>query len=617
MSTVNRNVIRIAIAMLLAGSCIRASDIFSGVNTGFVNPMTTLGDMIYGGASGTPTRLAGNTTSTLEILTSTGSGGSATAPAWTAASTIGFVNPMTSPGDMICGGVSGAATRFAATATAGLALLSGSNVCPSWSASAPALVGAANVFTANQTMPSIVLPGTTATNSAPLGSELTTSGTCSGTGWTGTYPNYVAPGTTAPLTCTGFTSGQSYQTVTSIGAGGSGAVTIAIGTAQTASGSSGTVTAGLKANGTSLTYTPVSTYTGTIGISAKLITPISQYTVTGKDSTGAVSIQVLQQTLATSHNNFGDSSGTYCTTCINNTSSGFEGQFSLTTGSYNTSSGFEGQYSLTTGINNTNSGYAGQYYLTTGNYDTNSGYAGQFSLTTGSSNTNGGYEGQYNLTTGSYNTNSGFEGQLSLTTGSYNTNSGYDGQYNLTTGSYNGSLGYQAGRYITGGSSPNQTSSYSLYLGVNTMAQANGDTNEIVIGGDSTSGATGAGSNTGVFGTPRMTDEYVGGSGAAAKVHASGFVGAGTSPTITGCGTISSQLGGALSGTFVSSATSCTPVLTSLPASTNGYQCFIVNETAGTGTVVGSISSTATSATFPTFTIVATNVLGFNCGVSF
>lgn len=44
---------------------------------------TTLGDIIYGGASGAPTRLAGNTTSTAQFLTSTGSGGLATAPSWT------------------------------------------------------------------------------------------------------------------------------------------------------------------------------------------------------------------------------------------------------------------------------------------------------------------------------------------------------------------------------------------------------------------------------------------------------------------------------------------------------------------------------------------------------
>ena len=50
--------------------------------TSLNNPMTTLGDIIYGGASGAATRLAGNTTATKNVLTSTGSGGVATAPVW-------------------------------------------------------------------------------------------------------------------------------------------------------------------------------------------------------------------------------------------------------------------------------------------------------------------------------------------------------------------------------------------------------------------------------------------------------------------------------------------------------------------------------------------------------
>jgi hypothetical protein len=51
---------------------------------GLTNPMSTLGDTIYGGAAGAPTRLAGPTTpnSVPELLTSTPSGGAATAPAW-------------------------------------------------------------------------------------------------------------------------------------------------------------------------------------------------------------------------------------------------------------------------------------------------------------------------------------------------------------------------------------------------------------------------------------------------------------------------------------------------------------------------------------------------------
>jgi hypothetical protein len=47
------------------------------------NPMTTLGDVIYGGASGTVTRLPGPTApATTFILSSTPSGGAATAPTW-------------------------------------------------------------------------------------------------------------------------------------------------------------------------------------------------------------------------------------------------------------------------------------------------------------------------------------------------------------------------------------------------------------------------------------------------------------------------------------------------------------------------------------------------------
>lgn len=49
---------------------------------GFANPMTTLGDIIYGAASGTPTRLAGNTTTTRQFLSQTGTGTVSAIPAW-------------------------------------------------------------------------------------------------------------------------------------------------------------------------------------------------------------------------------------------------------------------------------------------------------------------------------------------------------------------------------------------------------------------------------------------------------------------------------------------------------------------------------------------------------
>lgn len=48
-----------------------------------LSPMSALGDIIYGGASGTRTRLAGNTTTTLKYLVQTGDGVASAAPVWT------------------------------------------------------------------------------------------------------------------------------------------------------------------------------------------------------------------------------------------------------------------------------------------------------------------------------------------------------------------------------------------------------------------------------------------------------------------------------------------------------------------------------------------------------
>lgn len=64
---------------------------------GFSNPMTTIGDTIYGAASGTPTRLAGNTTTTRNFLGQTGDGTNSAAPSWTASTGTGSVVLATTP----------------------------------------------------------------------------------------------------------------------------------------------------------------------------------------------------------------------------------------------------------------------------------------------------------------------------------------------------------------------------------------------------------------------------------------------------------------------------------------------------------------------------------------
>ena len=50
--------------------------------SGFANPMTTLGDIIYENATPAPARLAGGTVATKQYLTQTGTGSASAAPAW-------------------------------------------------------------------------------------------------------------------------------------------------------------------------------------------------------------------------------------------------------------------------------------------------------------------------------------------------------------------------------------------------------------------------------------------------------------------------------------------------------------------------------------------------------
>lgn len=89
----------------------------------------------------------------------------------------------------------------------------------------------------------------------------------------------------------------------------------------------------------------------------------------------------------------------------------------------------------------------------------------------------------------------------------------------------------------------------------------------------------------------------------------------GTTPIVSGCGTISAQTGGGLSGTFVTAGTSCTPALTNLPATTNGYSCLLWDRTNYVAPL-GNLTSTATSATFANFATTAGDVLAFQCGLS-
>lgn len=145
--------------------------------------LTTLGDIIYGGASGTRSRLAGNTTTTPAFLKSLGSGGLATAPTFTQvafsdlsgsvaaaqmpaltgditssagtvattysgtvplnkggtgqttkAAAFDALQPMTTGGDIIYGGASGTGTRLANGSSTQVLTSNGGTAAPSWAA---------------------------------------------------------------------------------------------------------------------------------------------------------------------------------------------------------------------------------------------------------------------------------------------------------------------------------------------------------------------------------------------------------------------------------------------------------------------------------------------------
>ena len=93
---------------------------------------------------------------------------------------------------------------------------------------------------------------------------------------------------------------------------------------------------------------------------------------------------------------------------------------------------------------------------------------------------------------------------------------------------------------------------------------------------------------------------------------------AGGFPSISGCATITSQTGGSVAGLFITSGTSCTPVLSGLPASVHGKICLMSDQTHPfTASVVMNASSTSTTATFPSFTTTASDVIAFSCPMNY
>ena len=342
--------------------------------------------------------------------------------------------------------------------------------------------------------------GTTASDTAPLGSELAAV-TGTGTNWTlaGTNLNVGGythtAGATTPLTTTLAASiGTYYQVTFTITGRTAGSINITYGGTssgtQTATGAYGPLatTTGV------LIITPTTDFDGNVVLSIKTI-GTSVASSTFANSTGGIPLEIRASDITT--NTFiGRFSGRRNTTGTNNIFIGNIAGQNNTTANNNTFIGSLAGSATSTGGNNVFVGLGAGATNTIGSSNAAFGYASLNLNTTGANNTAFGNQSLQNLTTGNFNTAFGGAALQQTTTVSSNTAVGYQALTSNTTGTINTALGREAGRYIADKTTSATASANSLFLGYRTSPLADSQTNQIVIGYD----AIGLGSNSTVLG---------------------------------------------------------------------------------------------------------------------
>jgi hypothetical protein len=192
-------------------------------------------------------------------------------------------------------------------------------------------------------------------------------------------------------------------------------------------------------------------------------------------------------------------------TGVNNSFFGIDAGRNNTTGANNTANGYQALRNNTTGANNTANGYQALFNNTTGANNTANGYQALFNNTTGGSNTANGFYALRNNTTGESNTANGRNALFSNINGSSNTANGLNALFANTTGGFNIANGFDAGRFISDGTTANSITNSSVFIGASTRAQANNQTNQIVIGHN----AIGNGSNTVTLGNTSIIKTFL------------------------------------------------------------------------------------------------------------
>jgi hypothetical protein len=133
-----------------------------------------------------------------------------------------------------------------------------------------------------------------------------------------------------------------------------------------------------------------------------------------------------------------------------NTASGEDALFSLTTGIHNTAGGYHTLFSNTTGFNNTAIGWTAMMANTTGVRNTAVGCDGLNKNTIGNNNTAVGTQALLNTTTGNGNIALGYRAGQGITTGNNNIDIGNSGTPGDTNTIRIGAPGAQANTFIAG-----------------------------------------------------------------------------------------------------------------------------------------------------------------------
>jgi hypothetical protein len=401
--------------------------------------------------------------------------------------------------------------------------------------------------------------GTLASDLPPYGPELLVASGWTSAGWTGDFVSgwTHTPGNTSVLTSgVAVSVGTPYQLAWTITNRTAGKITLALGGRSTDDTYEPAVR-GVTASGAfgptpittaAVTVTPTSDFDGTVVLSVKLITGISDPVATVKDSSGAVRSET--RTGGPDSVFIGSNAGQKTTTggvnvgigtsaLANNTTGnmqvaigyqalranttgrldvaiGYRALSENTIGSFNVGIGYAALalnttgvnnvaiggdsplYSNTTGIDNVGVGYSALYFNTTGSANLALGTQALYTNSVGGSNVAVGHTALLANTSGNTNVAVGRNALAANTTAGGNVAIGYFALRNVA-GNYNSNtaVGDQAGRYQADGATALTSPASSVYIGANAKGLDNSDVNSIVIG----AGAVGEGANTTVVGS--------------------------------------------------------------------------------------------------------------------